>query len=130
MMETYEVRPTPPHILVRHICKDMCGGTYPYNGEVLSSVALDAGAAGKWPYYTDIAFPPQTLTPVSEPGSAALIGVGLLALVAGARARRFRIGPAKVKIFASSQVAISSMVESRLDRLAEWFDIRWVQGAA
>jgi hypothetical protein len=67
----------------------------PANGEVLSSVALDAGAAGKWPYDTDIAFPQQTLTPVSEPGSAALIGVGLLALVAGARAHRSRIGPRK-----------------------------------
>jgi hypothetical protein len=22
----------PPHILARHICRDMCGGTYPYSG--------------------------------------------------------------------------------------------------
>jgi transposase len=34
MTESHEVRLTLPHILARHICKDMCGGTYPFAGDV------------------------------------------------------------------------------------------------
>ena len=58
----------------------------PANGDIITSNTVSAGIFGPWPFNTNIAFAPQVPTPVPEPGSAALIGVGIFAMLAGSRA--------------------------------------------